>query len=89
MGSFRGGLFFKDVFLDIFACILIGQSNDRRHSGREERGRDWERCTRTLVFQQLKSGFESVISIFCCSVSVGNISLHFQTFILPLIVIKL
>ncbi len=38
-------------------------------------------------FQQLKSGFESVISIFCCSVSVGNISLHFQTFILPLIVI--
>ncbi len=28
-----------------------------------------------------------VISIFCCSVSVGNIRLHFQTFILPLIVI--
>ncbi len=25
--------------------------------------------------------------IFCCSVSVGNISLHFQTFPLPLIVI--
>ncbi len=35
----------------------------------------------------LKNGFESVISIFCCSVSVGNISLHFQAFILPLIVI--
>ncbi len=27
------------------------------------------------------------MSIFCCSVSVGNISLHFQTFILSLIVI--
>ncbi len=30
---------------------------------------------------------KSFISIFCCSVSVGNISLHFQTFIVPLIVI--
>jgi len=30
--------------------------------------------------------FKSVISVFCCSVPVGNISLHFQTFILPLIV---
>ena len=42
---------------------------------------------RTLVFSSAKNGFKSVISIFCCSVSVGNISLHFQTFILPLIVI--
>ncbi len=42
---------------------------------------------RTLVFSAAKNGFKSVISIFCCSVSVGNISLHFQTFILPLIVI--
>ncbi len=25
-----------------------------------------------------KYGFKSVISIFCCSVSVGNISCHFQ-----------
>lgn len=33
-----------------------------------------------------KNDFNSVISIYCCSVSVGNISLHFQTFILPLIV---
>ncbi len=31
--------------------------------------------------------FKSVIYIICCSVSVGNISLHFQTFILPLIII--
>ncbi len=38
-------------------------------------------------FQQLKNDFKSVISIFCCSVSVGNISLRFQTFILSLIVI--
>ncbi len=37
--------------------------------------------------QQLKNGFKSVISIFCCGVSGGNISLHFQTFIWPLIVI--
>ncbi len=42
---------------------------------------------RTLVSSAAKNGFKSVISIFCCSVSVGNISLHFQTFILPLIVI--
>ncbi len=41
---------------------------------------------RTLVFSPDKNGFKSVISIFCCSVSVGNISLLFQTFILPLIV---
>ncbi len=40
---------------------------------------------RTLEFS---SGFffKSVISIFCCSVSVSNISLHFQTYIFPLIV---
>ncbi len=42
---------------------------------------------RTLVFPAAKHGFKSVISIFCCSVSVGNISLHSQTLILPLIVI--
>ncbi len=42
---------------------------------------------RTLVFSPAKNGFKSVISIFCCSVSVGNISLHVQTFFLPLIVI--
>ncbi len=42
---------------------------------------------RTLVFSPAKNGFKSVISIFCCSESVGNISLHFQTFILPLIVL--
>uniref|UniRef100_A0A8C1IJI9 DUF4592 domain-containing protein n=1 Tax=Cyprinus carpio TaxID=7962 RepID=A0A8C1IJI9_CYPCA len=34
---------------------------------------------RTLVFLAAKNGFKSVISIFCCSVSVGKISLHFQT----------
>ncbi len=45
------------------------------------------RIITTLVFSAAKNGFKSVISIFCCSVSVGNISLHFQTFILPLIVI--
>ncbi len=39
---------------------------------------------RTLV---AKKKIKSVISIFCCSVSVGNISLHFQTFVLPLIVL--
>ncbi len=42
---------------------------------------------RTLVFSPAKNGFKSVISIFCCSVSVGNISLHFQTEMLLLIVI--
>ncbi len=42
---------------------------------------------RTLVFSPAKNGFKSVISIFCCKVSVGNISLYFQTFILPIIVI--
>ncbi len=41
----------------------------------------------TLVLPAAKNGLKSVISIFCCSVSVGNISLHFQTFIWPLIVI--
>ncbi len=41
-----------------------------------------------LLEQQLKNGFKSGISIFCCSVSVSNISLRFQTFILPLIVIQ-
>ncbi len=43
---------------------------------------------RTLVFSPAKNGFKSVISIFCFSVAVGNISLHFQTFILPLIIIQ-
>ncbi len=43
---------------------------------------------RPLVFSPAKKkGFKSVISIFCCNVSVGIISLHFQTLILPLIVI--
>ncbi len=42
---------------------------------------------RTLVFSATKNSFKSVISIFCCIGSVGNISLHFQTFIYPLIVI--
>ncbi len=42
---------------------------------------------RTLVFSPAKNGFKSVISIVCFSVSVGNISLHFQTLMLPLIVI--
>ncbi len=46
----------------------------------------------TLVFSAAKNGFKSVISIFCCSVSVGNIryikyQIYFQTFILPLSVI--
>ncbi len=41
----------------------------------------------TLVFSAARTVFKSVISIFCCSVSGGNISLHIQTFILPLIVI--
>ncbi len=36
---------------------------------------------RTLVFSPDTNSFKSVISIFCCIVSVGNISLHFQTFI--------
>ncbi len=35
----------------------------------------------------IKNGLKSVISIFLCSVSVVNINLHFQTFILRLIVI--
>ncbi len=35
---------------------------------------------RTLVF---KNVLKSVISILCCRVSVGQISLHLQTFILP------
>ncbi len=42
---------------------------------------------KTLEFSPAKNGLISVISIFCCSVSVGNVNLHFQTFILPLIVI--
>ncbi len=37
---------------------------------------------RALVFSAANNGFTSVISIFCCSVSVVNISLHFQTLIL-------
>ncbi len=40
---------------------------------------------RTLELSPAKNVFKSVIYIFCCSVSIGNISLHFQTFILPLI----
>ncbi len=36
---------------------------------------------RTLVFSLPKKYLKSVISIFCWSVSVGNISLHFQTLI--------
>ncbi len=43
--------------------------------------------TVVAIFSADKNGFKSVISIFCCSVSVENISLHFQTFIWPLIVI--
>ncbi len=35
----------------------------------------------TQVFSPAKNAFKSVISIFCCCVPVGNISLHFQTFI--------
>ncbi len=42
---------------------------------------------RTLVFSPAKKWFKSVISNVCCSVSVGNNNLHFQTIILPLIVI--
>jgi len=42
---------------------------------------------RTLVFLTVLNGFKSVISIYCCNVSVGNISLHFHTFILSLILI--
>ncbi len=34
-----------------------------------------------LVFSAAKNGVKSVISIFRCSVSEGNISLHSQTFI--------
>ncbi len=45
----------------------------------------WWQIVRTIVFSPAKNGFKTVISIFCCSVSVGNISLHFQTFFLPLI----
>ncbi len=33
-----------------------------------------------LVFSAAKTSFKSVVSIFCCNVSVGNIILHFQTF---------
>ncbi len=36
---------------------------------------------RTLELSPAKNDFKSVISIFCFSVSVGNISFHFQTFI--------
>jgi len=38
------------------------------------------------VFSPQRNGFKPVIYIFC-SVSVGNISLQFQTLIVPLIVI--
>ncbi len=41
---------------------------------------------RTLVFSPAKNGFKSVISFFCCSVSVWNISLHFQTDIFEIFV---
>jgi len=47
-------------------------------------------CAKVLgmsVFSPPKKGFKPVIYIFCCRVSVGNISSHFQTFILPLILI--
>ncbi len=44
---------------------------------------------RILVISPAKKGFKSIISIFCCSVSVENISLHFQTFNLPLIVMMI
>ncbi len=38
---------------------------------------------RSLVFPSAKNGFKKVISIFCCSVSVVNISfLYFQTLII-------
>ncbi len=46
-----------------------------------------DKMIRTIVFSAAKNAFKSVISIFCCSVSVGNISFHFQTLILSLIVI--
>ncbi len=40
-----------------------------------------DKMIRTIVFSAAKNAFKSVISIFCCSVSVGNISFHFQTLI--------
>jgi len=43
-------------------------------------------CRHVSIFT-LKIGFEPAIYILCYGVSVGNINLHFQTFILPLIVI--
>ncbi len=47
-----------------------------------------DKIIRTQAFSPAKNkGFMSVIYIFCCSLSVENISLHFQTLILPLIVI--
>ncbi len=42
---------------------------------------------KTQVFSRAKHGVKSVISIFCCSVSEGNIRLHFQTLIWSLIII--
>ncbi len=42
---------------------------------------------RPLVFSPTKKISFNPLFLFCCSVSVGNISLHFQTHILPLIVI--
>jgi len=46
-------------------------------------------CAEVLktLFLPQRNGFKPVIYIFCCSVSVGNVSLHFQTLIVPLIVI--
>ncbi len=35
-----------------------------------------DKIIKTLVFSAAKNGFKSVISIFCCNVSEGNISLH-------------
>ncbi len=46
-----------------------------------------DKMIRTIVLSTAKNDFKLVISIFCCSVSVGNISFHFQTLILSLIVI--
>ncbi len=41
----------------------------------------------SIFTKKKKKGSKSVISIFCCSVLVGNINLYFQTFLLQLIVI--
>ncbi len=41
----------------------------------------------TLLYSPAKMVLSQLFLYFCCSVSVENISVHFQTFILPLIVI--